>query len=280
VLLFTCYALPVVLSPVAADDSVVKNQNVPLYVGDTLSIRSDRDSIQTVFIAGNLSYVHIINPPRYPGDVFALSTVSPGQYDISATFRYDTDYTVHVYALLSDNTEKQLAAYYLTSGVFTLNLAVTFTAKPVAQQSLTSSISPWGSFASWMSKFSEAFPFWVKILYFVFVSQFALVGGLWVRRESIRREGTPRSLDRGNKFFLWVDVIYKCFATSFVAIVAVMVGELFLLFVLRFMFLASLDLLSLWDLFVVGFAGGMAIIAYAIRFFLEKGLDFKPLEEE
>ena len=52
------------------------------------------------------------------------------------------------------------------------------------------------------------------------------------------------------------------------------------LFILRFMFLASLNLLSLWDLFVVGFAGSVAVIAYLFRFTLEKIFDLKPIEDE
>jgi hypothetical protein len=46
------------------------------------------------------------------------------------------------------------------------------------------------------------------------------------------------------------------------------------------MFLFSVHWLSLWDIFVVGFGGGIVVIAFLIRFVLEKGLDLKPLEEE
>jgi hypothetical protein len=87
-------------------------------------------------------------------------------------------------------------------------------------------------------------------------------------------------LDSGDKAYLWLDIIYKFLLASFVAIVAIMGGELILLFVLRFMFLVSLDLLSLWDLFVVGFAAGAIIIVYLIRFTLEKAFDLKPVESE
>jgi len=67
---------------------------------------------------------------------------------------------------------------------------------------------------------------------------------------------------------------------SFAAIVAIMGGELLLLFVLRFMFLASVDLLSLWDVFVIGFAVGAILIVYLLRFTLEKAFDLKPVEDE
>ena len=79
--------------------------------------------------------------------------------------------------------------------------------------------------------------------------------------------------DTVDRAFLWVDVAYKFLLVSFLAIVAVMGGEVLALFILRFMFLASLNLLSLWDLFVVGFAGSVAVIAYLLRFTLEKIFD-------
>jgi hypothetical protein len=46
------------------------------------------------------------------------------------------------------------------------------------------------------------------------------------------------------------------------------------------MFLASLDLLSLWDLFVICFAAGVVVIAYLIRFTLEKVFDLRPMEDD
>jgi len=77
-----------------------------------------------------------------------------------------------------------------------------------------------------------------------------------------------------------LDIACKFLLTSFVAIIAIMGGELLILFILRFMFLVSLDLFSLWDLFVVVFAAGILVIAYLIRFALEKGFDLKPWDEE
>jgi hypothetical protein len=120
----------------------------------------------------------------------------------------------------------------------------------------------------------------VKLLYLALAIQFFAVGGLWIRRESSRKESTGQYLDAGNKIFLWMDVICKFLLTSFLAIIVIMGGELLVLFILRFMFLVSLDLLSLLDLFVVCFAAGILVMAYLIRFTLEKGFDLKPLEEE
>ncbi len=77
-----------------------------------------------------------------------------------------------------------------------------------------------------------------------------------------------------------MDVGYKFLVVSFVSIVAIMGGELVILFILRFMFLASFDLLSLWDLFVVGFAAGAIVMVYLMRFTLEKAFDLKPVDDE
>jgi hypothetical protein len=57
-------------------------------------------------------------------------------------------------------------------------------------------------------------------------------------------------------------------------------GEFVILFLLRFMFLINLNLLSLWDIFVVGFAFGLVAIFYIIRLTFEKLLDLKPVEDE
>ena len=131
-----------------------------------------------------------------------------------------------------------------------------------------------------MGKFGEAFPFWVKALYLVLGIQFFAVGGLWIRRQTAKKEEEPQPLDSGDKAFLWIDVTYKFLLVSFLAIILIMGGELLGLFILRFMFLVSLDLLSLWDLFVVGFAGGILVIVYLARFTLGRVFDLKPIEEE
>jgi hypothetical protein len=121
---------------------------------------------------------------------------------------------------------------------------------------------------------------WIKALYLVLGLQFFGVGGVWIRRETKRKASSPQRLDIGDKAYLWLDVAYKFLTLSFVAIVAIMFGELLILFILRFMFLISLNLLSLWDLFVIGFALGAIIIVYLTRFTLEKVFDLKPLEDE
>jgi hypothetical protein len=168
----------------------------------------------------------------------------------------------------------------LSSGSFELDVSATFNARPDTSPIAVPSLSTWDSFLQWIGKFGEAFPLWIKGLYLALGLQFFIVGGLWISRESKRKESAGQQLDLGDKAYLWLDVVYKFLVVSFAAIIAIMGGELLLLFVLRFMFLASLDLLSLWDLFVVGFAAGAIIIVYLIRFSLEKAFDLKPVEDQ
>ncbi len=151
-------------------------------------------------------------------------------------------------------------SYYVSGGTLELDVSAYFNPRPIDIAAVAPLISPWDSLVDWFGSFGQAFPLWVKALYLLLGVQFLAVGGLWIRRETASREGTAQRLDGGDKAYLWLDIVYKFLLASFVAIVAIMGGELILLFVLRFMFLVSINLLSLWDLFVVGFAAGAVII--------------------
>ena len=264
-----------------ADQPLVRTESVQLTVGDSLVIRSDHPSIQQVFVEGNLSAAQITKPGQYPANNFELQASASGGYEVRMIFSQQTDYTVNLFVEQGGTGAVQNStSYYLSGGTFELDVSAYFNPKPVDITAIAASISPWDSFVDWIGNFGQAFPSWVKALYLILGVQFLAVGGLWIRREAARREGTAQRLDSGDKAYLWLDIIYKFLLASFVAIVAIMGGELILLFVLRFMFLVSLTLLSLWDLFVVGFAAGAVIIAYLIRFTLEKAFDLKPVESE
>ncbi|MGP8068432.1 MAG: hypothetical protein ACLP5V_00940 [Candidatus Bathyarchaeia archaeon] len=264
-----------------ADQSLVRTESVQLNVGDSLVIRSDHLAIQQVFVEGNLSAAQLTKPNQYPANNFEIQALTSGTYEVKAIFSQATDY--NVYLLVEDGgttTVQNSTSYYISGGTFELDVSAYFNPRPVDISATVPSISPWASFVDWVGSFGQAFPSWVKALYLILGVQFLAVGGLWIRREAASREGTRQRLDSGEKAYLWLDIVYKFLLASFVAIVAIMGGELILLFVLRFMFLVSLDLLSLWDLFVVGFAAGAIIIVYLIRFTLEKAFDLKPVEGE
>jgi len=264
---------------VHADQPLVRSQTAQLFTGDTLVVQSDHMSIQQVFIDGNLSVANFTQT-KYPTNNFQITASTPNLYEIRIIFDQPTSYNVNVFIRSSQPSLDNTTSYYMSSGSLELDLNVNFNPNDNTATANASSVTPWDAFTGWMNNFGEAFPVWVKLLYLFFGLQFFAVGGLWIRREIKKKEQTAQRLDHGDKAYLWLDIAYKFLLTSFVAIVAIMGGELILLFVLRFMFLASFNLLSLWDLFVVGFAAGAVIIMYIIRFSLEKGFDLKPMGDE
>jgi len=244
-------------------------------------VQSDRASIQQVIAQGNFSATNMTRPSHYPAGDYELQAFNPGSFELTFIFDYSSEYQVNLLTRSSDPTSPENSTtYYLSGGSFELDVSAIFNARANASTIAVPSLSPWDSFLQWIGKFGEAFPMWVKGLYLALGVQFFGVGGLWIARESKRKETAGQRLDVGDKAYLWLDVVYKFLVVSFTAIIAIMGGELLLLFVLRFMFLASLNLLSLWDLFVVGFAAGAIIIVYLIRFSLEKLFDLKPVEDE
>ena len=265
----------------AAQQLVTRSQDIQLTVNDSLIITSNRTSIQRVVIQGNLSFASIKKPAQYPADNFAISAHSPANYALQLSFNYSSDYQINLLVQAPyDSVTRNNSTYYVSSGPFELDIKATFNPGANGAAPVIPSVSPWQGFVKWLGKFGEAFPIWVKLVYLTFGVQFLVVGGLWIRRESKKKETAAQHLDTGDKAFLWIDIAYKLLLVSFLTIVAVMGGEVLVLFILRFMFLVSLDLLSLWDLFVVGFAAGAVFIAYLIRFTLEKAFDLKPMQDE
>jgi hypothetical protein len=266
---------------VATAQPVVRSQSVQLTVGDSLKVTSNRPSIERVMVQGNLSYASIEKPPEYPTDKFAISASMPASYSLELLFNYSNDYRINLFVQAANQPSvNNNSSYYVSSGPFELDIKADFAPKANTSAPLIASLSPWEAFVNWLEKFSQAFPTWVKLVYVAFGIQFLAVGGLWIRRETAKRENGVQHLDAGNKTFLWFDVAYKFLLVSFATIIAVMGGEVVVLFMLRFMFLASPNLLSLWDLFVVGFAAGAVLIAYLVRFTFEKAFDLRPMEDD
>lgn len=269
------------LQTASADQTLTRTLSVQLSTGDSLVVQSDRASIQQVFVQGNLTATNMTRPAHYPTGDYEIQAFNPGSFELRFIFDYPSEYQINLLTRSSDSSSPgNSTTYYLSGGSFELDVSAIFNARPSSPPIAVPSLSPWDSFLQWIGKFGEAFPLWVKGLYLALGLQFFGVGGLWIARESKRKETAGQPLDRGDKAYLWLDVVYKFLVVSFAAIIAIMGGELLLLFVLRFMFLASLDLLSLWDLFVVGFAAGAIIMVYLIRFSLGKVFDLKPVEDE
>jgi len=250
-----------------------------VFPSEAFVVRSDQESIQQVFIQGNVSSANIQNS-SYPAKEFRIFALSPGRYELRIQLDFPTRYAVTMYVeSLHNGGMRNSTSYYMTGGPLELEIRIS-SVEEDAGEKVNPPISPWDSFVGWTTKFGQAFPLWVKVLYLLLGIQFFLVGGLWIRRETSRREFGAQRFDIGNVAYLWVDLVYKLLIVCFVALVVIMGGQLLILFILRFMFLAPLELLNLWDLFVVGFAAGAVILAYLARFALEKFFDLKPLEDE
>ena len=170
--------------------------------------------------------------------------------------------------------------YYLSGGPSELEVDATFSARPHSAASSSSSQSPSVGILNWTGNFGDAFPLWVKLLYFALGIQFFAVGGLWIKRETGKRQSDLRKFDFADKIYLWIDIGFKFLLVSFLALGLIMGGEFLILFVLRYMFLVSINPPSLWNLFSLGFALGAVIIVYLVRFVFGRGLDLKPLDDE
>jgi hypothetical protein len=277
------FAFPFVLGiqMVRADQAIVRSETIVLNVGDSIVVHSNRLAIQQVFLEGNLSATTIEKPLQFPAEDFQVNASVPGTYVLRVIFDQASDYYVNLFVRQKGtNAIGNSTSYYVSGGSFELDLTVYLNPAPSPISAQATSSSAWDNVANWMGNFGQAFPLWVKALYLLLGVQFLTVGGLWIRRESARKELATQPLDAGDKAYLWLDVVYRFLLASFLAIILIMGGELVLLFILRFMFLVSLNLLSLWDLFVVGFAAGAVIMVYLIRTILEKAFDLKPFVDE
>lgn len=211
-----------------------------LSTGDALVVQSDRASIQQVFVQGNFSATNMTRPASYPTYDYQIQAFSPGSFELRFIFDYPSQYQVSLLTESSGSSSPgNSTTYYLSGGSFELDVSATFDARPTNPAVSVPFVSPWDSFLHWIGNFGEAFPLWVKGLYLALGVQFFGVGGLWIARESRRKEKAGQRLDLGDKAYLWLDIVYKFLVVSFAAIIAIMGGELLLLFVLRFMFLAS-----------------------------------------
>jgi hypothetical protein len=177
----------------------------------------------------------------------------------------------------SNGVRQEKASYYLSGGQLLLTAELTFETPDSATQAGAKSV--WESVQDWTTRFGAAFPLWVKLLYVALAVQFVAVGKKWIGFENqARDEDSLRSrFDRGNLLYLWSEILWKFLLTAFLVIAIAMSGQFILIFLLRFMFLAQINMLSLWDLFVLGFAAGIAGIGYALKLGLEKLFDLKPL---
>jgi hypothetical protein len=260
----------------AETTSIERSATVDLVTGDWLSVSSNTETLQSVEITGNLSAVELPSALHYPTNSFNITSHTQGSYSVTLTFDFPSEYSVGIVTNQSNATRKEIASYYLSMGQLILTIELNFSAPDPILASAHS--TGWGEFLSWTTRFGAAFPFWVKLLYAVLGIQFVAVGYKWIRFENDtrRKKSSVPGFDRGNLLYLSSEVLYKLLLATFLVIAAVMSGQLILLLILRFMFLAQVDMLNLWDLYVLGFAAGIAVIAYCFKFVLQKSFDLNP----
>ena len=269
----------VALFPLAHPATMSPQETVNLYTGNKLTIQADQPSIQRVTIRGNLSAASI-SSVIYPAKNFTLSSNATELYTVNLLLTYPGPYTTAIVVKdPTDGSVSKLPSYYVSSGDLNLTIVASFQTNP----GLGSGTSlGWSSFYDWVSQFGGAFPLWIKILYLLLGVQFAFVGYRWVKFEDERRklEGHLPPLDRGNKIYLWTDIIFRALITGFAISLVVMVGEVLVLMISKYLFFVDLSLISLLDFFSLFFVVALASLIYLGREALDRLLDLKPMMED
>ncbi|HZY46277.1 MAG TPA: hypothetical protein VFE96_00640 [Candidatus Bathyarchaeia archaeon] len=254
-------------------------QSVNLNGGNVLLISSDQPAIKSVIIQGNLSAARLSNNP-YPAKNFTITTNSTQLYTVTAWLSYQAPYTTNI--IISDpssKTKTTFTSYYVSGGDLNLTIFASFQATPSTG---TSPPLGWSSFYEWVSQFGGAFPFWIKILYGVLGAQFAFVGYRWIKFEDERRriEGHLPPLDRGNKIYLWTEVVFRTLVAGFAISLAIMIGEVLVLLIAQYLFFVNLTLVSLVDFFSIFFVAALGTLVYLAREGLDRVFDLKPIMED
>lgn len=250
-----------------------------LYAGNKLTISSTQQAIKSVIVRGNLTAATVSNR-TYPAKNFTLTTNSTQIYTLNVLLSYPSTYTTAI--VISDplaGSSSQYTSYYVSAG--DLNLTVFAVFQPAPSNGGGVPLS-WSSFFGWFGQFGSAFPLWIKVLYAILGAQFAFVGYRWIKFEDDKRrvEGHLPPLDRGNRIYLWIDVVFRTLLAGFIISLALMLGETIVITVAQYLFFVTLNLFPLVDLFSLFFVAVLGLIIYLAREGLDKFLDLKPMMED
>lgn len=257
-------------------------ENITLYSGNLLIVSSNQAAIKSVVVRGNLTAATVSNPPspNNPSKNVTLTTNSTQTYTVNVLLSYPAHYTTNI--LIRDQTAKtnsQYTSYYVSGGDLNLTIYATFQSPPPA-----GGLGPvgWPSFYNWFSQFGNAFQPWVKALYGILAVQFAFVGYRWVKFEDDKRkiEGHLPPLDRGNKIYLWTDILFRALIAGFAISLAIMVGEVLIIGVAQYLFLVNLTLFPLLDFFSLFFVAAIAVLVWLAREGLDRFFDLKPMMDD
>ena len=254
-------------------------ENLSLYAGNKLIISSTQQTIKSVFVRGNLTAAKVSNV-NYPAKDFTLTTNSTQLYTLNIWLSYPSNYTTAI--IINDPvaaSNSQYTSYYVSAGDLNLTIFAAFQPAPSNGEGVPLS---WSAFFGWFSQFGNAFPLWIKILYTILGAQFAFVGYRWIRFEDEKRriEGHLPPLDRGNRIYLWIDVVFRTLLAGFIISLVLMLGETVIITVAQYLFFVTLNLFPLVDLFSLFFVAVLGLIIYLAREGLDKFLDLKPMMED
>lgn len=254
-------------------------ENVGLYAGNKLIISSTQQAIKSVIVRGNLTAATVSNG-TYPSKNFTLMTNSTQLYTLNIWLSYPSTYTTSI--IINDpiaGSNSQYTSYLVSAGELNLTIFADFQPAPSNGGGVPLS---WSSFFGWFGQFGNAFPVWIKILYTILGAQFAFVGYRWIKFEDEKRriEGHLPPLDRGNRIYLWIDVVFRTLLAGFIISLALMLGETFVVTVAQYLFFVTLNLFPLVDLFSLFFVAVLGLIIYLAREGLDKFLDLKPMMED
>ena len=271
-------AIALLVSP-AYPATMNPQENVNLYAGNKLIIDSNQASIKSVVVRGNLTAATLSNNV-YPSKNFTLTTNSTQLYTVDILLSYQSPYTSEI--VISDpssGSKTQYTSYFVSGGDLNLTVFASFQASPSSGPTVPLG---WSSFYGWVSEFGGAFPFWIKILYGVLGAQFAFVGYRWIKFEDERRriEGHLPPLDRGNKAYLWTEVVFRTLIAGFAISLAIMIGEVLVLLIAQYLFFVNLTLVSLVDFFSIFFVAALGTLVYLAREGLDRIFDLKPMMED
>ena len=254
-------------------------ENVNLYTGNKLIISSTQQAIKSVIVRGNLTAATVSNG-TYPAKNFTLTTNSTQLYTLNLWLSYPSTYTTAI--IINDpsaGANSQYTSYYISAGDLNLTIFAAFQPAPNNGEGVPLS---WSSFFGWFSQFGSAFPLWIKVLYTILGAQFAFVGYRWIKFEDEKRrvEGHLPLLDRGNRIYMWIDVVFRTLLAGFIISLALMLGETVIITVAQYLFFVTLNLFPLVDLFSLFFVAVLGLIIYLAREGLDKFLDLKPMMED
>ena len=254
-------------------------ENVSLFVGNKLVVSSSQQAIKSVFVRGNLTAATVSNV-SYPSKNFTLTTNSTQLYTLNIWLSYPSTYYPAI--IINDPTTGsniQYTSYYVSAGDLNLTIFADFQPAPNNGGGVPLS---WSSFFGWFSQFGNAFPLWIKVLYMILGAQFAYVGYRWIKFEDEKRriEGHLPPLDRGNRIYMWIDVVFRTLLAGFIISLALMLGETVIITVAQYLFFVTLNLFPLVDVFSLFFVAVLGLIIYLAREGLDKFLDLKPMMED